>query len=1122
MAIFEDLADEIFRILKSRNYKLSLFNEEGTKIYKPEEARKFFASPSNLVVSINKDGLDSSVSLYLSKDVDIKDAGIIDLIDTLRNTSTKHGIILNVRKYAKELKKSDFAVQAKIREDVKMDVINEDIQTEIGQKIGRFAKDRKASNWNQVASSVSATQIQSILGDLYKDLEYIDSGDLYVSSIQHGEPKPCDFFHCEYNVPQVFILENTYGLFLVNTEGYNYAKYVCKLIDDIQEENELSESFAVGAKVKKTMGVKLSGSVIKPFTWYKQDDGGYSEPKKGDIPVKWSDGTKGYIAPRFLEIEESLTESKSLPPSFGGKKTSYQKIGESKLIIRHSAPVKEGVFGSRGRNISSIFIETSLGERFLYPHSHLSGARAMAKHISEGGKLKDKLGRHIIGLSEEYKNLSDIAGYVYKNRINLDEGALVIRESLRDRAKNIRSELGRVVGSYTKFTENFNPTKTLVEGTNDEVLRLATILKLSESDSIYKALKFAAPYTNKLNEAEVAPAMEPKKNPFTEYATQWVEKIARNSGKLGDVDVADRTVKASRVGSDASKVKPVGNDVITKVIDNKKRYNTHEKGQNDELSEDIADLAEGFKLISKGQLKSVAPKLSKVVKFRTPEDEYRIKLALWLKPDPNIKPMVSMFISTLTDKLSDGKKLSNNEKFFADKLVGAVTLEEGIREMHNLSKWFEQFDPLSVLKESDFETNSGINLVLSLMNDMDEHDKEMIGGPEEIVNYCIDNARKISMREGTLWNGINDEEFEYLCGFVEGFSDGMDDMMDGDHESALASAGFGTDEDYGYNGFDESFDAIVNNIINENECEYENVVFLQDHQAEEFFNILDDEGEHAALEYLKQWHYPGEHVCSNELGHGSTDDIYEETDEDGGEYIMTYNRSLGYAGLQYKSNIMEGKTYRANDDDEENVKTKKKMSNRPPAPWWFPNASPHKAEKAKAKKRQGLPAEEDLNEWSEEPTTNWTDEASKKSIAMQTLRLTDEQVGLIGLGMSKTQARQYLKSIGQTPEEIAKLEEDSTEDAHNDVMTLKSKRQEHQKKTNKKLGIEEDEDDPIGGDQDDSLKKEIKMNKTGSPQDHKPDNENEIEADEYYGGLDEDSNDPEYNALANLRRLSGI
>lgn len=28
--------------------------------------------------------------------------------------------------------------------------------------------------------------------------------------------------------------------------------------------------------------------------------------------------------------------------------------------------------------------------------------------------------------------------------------------------------------------------------------------------------------------------------------------------------------------------------------------------------------------------------------------------------------------------------------------------------------------------------------------------------------------------------------------------DGYDDSMDGDHDSAMASAGFGTDEDYGY------------------------------------------------------------------------------------------------------------------------------------------------------------------------------------------------------------------------------------------------------------------------------------------------------------------------------------
>ena len=37
------------------------------------------------------------------------------------------------------------------------------------------------------------------------------------------------------------------------------------------------------------------------------------------------------------------------------------------------------------------------------------------------------------------------------------------------------------------------------------------------------------------------------------------------------------------------------------------------------------------------------------------------------------------------------------------------------------------------------------------------------------------------------------------------WADDYDDSMDGDHESGLTSAGFGTDEDYGYYGDDNDF-----------------------------------------------------------------------------------------------------------------------------------------------------------------------------------------------------------------------------------------------------------------------------------------------------------------------------
>lgn len=75
---------------------------------------------------------------------------------------------------------------------------------------------------------------------------------------------------------------------------------------------------------------------------------------------------------------------------------------------------------------------------------------------------------------------------------------------------------------------------------------------------------------------------------------------------------------------------------------------------------------------------------------------------------------------------------------------------------------------------------------------------------------------------------------------------------------------------------------------------YENVVFLQGDEAEEPLKILNDEGEDAALEYLKQWHYPGEHMGTNKLGAGTDDRTYKKDN-----YIMDWNSRIGYIGLQY-------------------------------------------------------------------------------------------------------------------------------------------------------------------------------------------------------------------------------
>jgi len=63
---------------------------------------------------------------------------------------------------------------------------------------------------------------------------------------------------------------------------------------------------------------------------------------------------------------------------------------------------------------------------------------------------------------------------------------------------------------------------------------------------------------------------------------------------------------------------------------------------------------------------------------------------------------------------------------------------------------------------------------------------------EQMANeYSVAYNGPVAVVEVDDEDVIYDDDYDY------------DDSMDGDHESALASCGWGTDEDYGYYGGDE-------------------------------------------------------------------------------------------------------------------------------------------------------------------------------------------------------------------------------------------------------------------------------------------------------------------------------
>ena len=109
--------------------------------------------------------------------------------------------------------------------------------------------------------------------------------------------------------------------------------------------------------------------------------------------------------------ETQMAESKM----YGTHKTSFQKFGNAKLSIKHTDAIGEGE--SRNKKIGSLFIENTSGEKFKYPFKHLSGARAMAIHVSEGGHPYDDFGKHITGLSEELSNLRKFKTYMGRSSV---------------------------------------------------------------------------------------------------------------------------------------------------------------------------------------------------------------------------------------------------------------------------------------------------------------------------------------------------------------------------------------------------------------------------------------------------------------------------------------------------------------------------------------------------------------------------------------------------------------------------------------------------------------------------------------------------------------------------------
>jgi hypothetical protein len=159
-------------------------------------------------------------------------------------------------------------------------------------------------------------------------------------------------------------------------------------------------------------------------------------------------------------VGESVMNESQL---YGTNRVSYQRLMDTRLIIKHSKTLNDDMApGARSRNISALFVENQDGERFKYPFVHLAGARAMQRHVANGGLPYDDVGKSIVEMSQQIAQLKSFSNYVVRNDLMNSENNAIVERSV-DTLTSLREQIAKLSKQsyYQEYKENFQQQEPL-------------------------------------------------------------------------------------------------------------------------------------------------------------------------------------------------------------------------------------------------------------------------------------------------------------------------------------------------------------------------------------------------------------------------------------------------------------------------------------------------------------------------------------------------------------------------------------------------------------------------------------------------------------------------------------
>jgi len=263
----------------------------------------------------------------------------------------------------------------------------------------------------------------------------------------------------------------------------------------------------------------------------------------------------------------------------GTAKRSYENLDKTKLIIRHKGKVDETVPGARSRQIQSLYIENEDGERFKYPLTHLAGARAMMRHVANGGRPHDEFGEHIVRTSEDIAKLNSFSRYV-TNKDQLNDNAGDIIEQTKLKLENLRGYMKNLSNQshYENASKDFKTSE-------EQILDDETVNKLREKftmKNLDNRVEDALPLINRImseleapKEEEQVNELEPDAEPIDAPVQAPVDHGAVVQSFLNDPDSklvlrkddsADKMLKVTKFTNKNTMLSSILSDIASRLL----------------------------------------------------------------------------------------------------------------------------------------------------------------------------------------------------------------------------------------------------------------------------------------------------------------------------------------------------------------------------------------------------------------------------------------------------------------------------------------------------------------------------------------------------------------------------